>query len=81
MATNYRGIHLTAQLSKVVERMIKRLFEPYLERTIGFGPNQFAYRAKRGARDAIALLMMEWAEGYSTFHRWPIFTYSLRWPH
>ena len=28
-----------------------------------------------------ALLVMEWAEGYSTFHRWPTFTYSLRWPH
>ena len=60
MAKNYRGIHLTAQLSKVVERLVKRLLEPYLERTVGFGPNQFAYRAKRGARDAIALLTIEW---------------------
>ena len=60
LANNYRGIHLTAQLSKVVERILKRLMEPYLERTVGFGPNQFAYRAKRGARDALALLTMEW---------------------
>ena len=41
-AENYRGIHLTAQISKVVERLVKRQFEPYLERTVGFGPNQFA---------------------------------------
>ena len=47
LAKNYRGIHLTAQLSKVVERLLKRLLEPYLERTIGYGPNQLAYRAKR----------------------------------
>ena len=59
-AENYRGIHLTAQLSKVVERLVKRLLQPYLERTIGFGPNQFAYRCKRGARDALAFLTIEW---------------------
>ena len=60
MAGNYRGIHLTAQLSKVVERMVKKLMEPFLERTVAFGHNQFAYRAKRGARNALALLAMEW---------------------
>ena len=26
---NYRGIHLTAQLSKVVERLLKQLYDPY----------------------------------------------------
>ena len=43
-ANNYRGIHLTAQLSKVIERLVKKLIQPYLERTTAFGPNQFAYR-------------------------------------
>ena len=43
-AKNYRGLHLTAQVSKVVERLIKPMFEPHLEREISFGPNQFAYR-------------------------------------
>ena len=57
-AANYRGIHLTAQLSKVAERMLKLLLEPFMEgRETGgtcapspkgmeaFGHNQFAYRA------------------------------------
>ena len=26
---NYRGIHLTAQLSKVIERLVKKLLEPF----------------------------------------------------
>ena len=29
--TNYKGIHITAQLSKVVERALGRLFLPFLE--------------------------------------------------
>ena len=57
---NYRGVHLTAQLSKVVERLIKRMLDPYLERTVSYGYNQFAYRQKRGSRDVLALLMLEW---------------------
>ena len=59
-ANNYRGIHLTAQLSKVVERIVKKLMEPFLETTVGDGPNQFAHRKKKGARDALALLTIEW---------------------
>ena len=43
-AKQYRGVHLTAQLSKVIERLIKSLLDPYLERTCAYGPNQFAYR-------------------------------------
>ena len=60
MPNNYRGMHLTAQLFKVVERMVKQIVEPFLEKTLAFGLNQFAYRAKRGARDALALLTVEW---------------------
>ena len=44
LPSNYRGVHLTAQLSKVVERLIKQMLDPYLERTIAYGTNQFAYR-------------------------------------
>ena len=36
---NYRGIHLTAQVSKVVERLIKPMVEPHLEQFDWFGPN------------------------------------------
>ena len=34
--------------------------ELFLERSVAYGPNQFAYRAKRGARDALALLTLDW---------------------
>ena len=51
---------MTAQLSKVIERLVKTLLDPYLERTIAYGENQFAYRQQRGARDALALLVIEW---------------------
>jgi hypothetical protein len=59
---NYRGIHLTTQLSKVVERLLKTLYVPHLTATLGFGPNQFAYTKKRGARDALAMLTTLWIE-------------------
>ena len=57
---NYRGVHLTSQISKVAERLIKPMIEPHLERLDTFGINQFAYRTGRGCRDALALLTMHW---------------------
>ena len=57
---NYRGVHLTAQLSKVVERMLKLLYQPHLTRIEAFGPRQFAYTEGRGARDALASLVLAW---------------------
>jgi len=61
-AKHYRGIHLTAQMSKVVERLVKGMMEPYLERTGAYGLNQFAYRKDRGARDLILLVVLEWLQ-------------------
>ena len=63
--SNYRGIHITAQLSKLAERMIKHITEPHLERNNGFGNNQFAYRKERGARDALALLVIKWITAFN----------------
>jgi hypothetical protein len=57
---NHRGIHLTAQLSKVVERLLKKLYVPYISAISAFGPNQFAYTTGRGARDALAFLSLTW---------------------
>ena len=57
---NYRGVHLTAQLSKVVERMLQILYQPHLTQTLAFGPRQFAYTAERGARDALATMVLTW---------------------
>jgi hypothetical protein len=59
-AGNYRGVHLTAQISKAMERQLRMLFMPFVLRNDAFGPNQFAYVPERGARDALAYMVLEW---------------------
>jgi hypothetical protein len=61
-AIHYRGVHLTAQLSKVVERLFLLLLMPYVSRWNLAGINQFAYTKKRGARDVLALLAAKWVK-------------------
>ena len=50
---NYRGLQLTAQLSKVFERLLGDLFVPRLEHVGAFGPFQFAYRSDHSVRNAV----------------------------
>ncbi len=57
---NYRGVHLTAQLSKVAERVLGHFFQQFLEQTKAYGPRQFAYTKSRGHRDALALSVFTW---------------------
>ena len=61
---NYRGIHLATQLPKIVERAFETMLTPFLEETISFGANPFAYQNGRGARDAVALLSLEWLTAF-----------------
>jgi len=56
---NYRGIHLTAILSKVAERMVGVHLVPFLQRN-AFGSNQWAFSTGLGARDLITMLMLSW---------------------
>jgi hypothetical protein len=58
-ASNYRGIHLTAQLSKVAERILGKHMFPHLVQH-AFGDAQFAYRPRRGARDAVLVYVSSW---------------------
>ena len=37
-STNYRASHLTTQVSKVIERVLGKLFLPYLEKIDAAGP-------------------------------------------
>ena len=53
---NYKGIHLTSQISKVAGKVIAALFVPQLICSGAFGRNQFAYMPERGARHALAQL-------------------------
>ena len=59
-SNNYRGVHLTPQLSKVVERAVGSLFLPWLEETGGFGPSQYAYTKRRGYKDVLAVNTCTW---------------------
>ena len=57
---NYRGVHLTSQISKCVERAIDALLRPHFHRTNVFGKMQFAHSKGRGHRDALALMTLSW---------------------
>ena len=51
---------MTAQLSIVMGGLLRSLFLPFLMKHDGFGPNQFAYMEGRGARDALAHVLLKW---------------------
>ena len=57
---NYRGVHLTPQISKVVERVVGCVFLPWANRVGLFGENQYAYSTRRSHRDALAVNICNW---------------------
>ena len=57
---NYRGIHLTPQLSKIVERAAGSVILPWLEATGAYGPHQYAYAKRRGYKDVLAVNVCSW---------------------
>jgi len=57
---NYRGLQLTAQISKAMERYLASLFLPSLISLGGFGANQFAYKPGHGSRDAVLFAVTSW---------------------
>ncbi len=56
---NYRGVHLTPQLAKVVERTIGQTFVPWLGDN-AFGEHQYAYCAGKSHRDVLAVNVCSW---------------------
>ena len=70
---NYRGVHMTAQLAKVIERLLGLIFVPVLTKEISIGPNQFAYTKARGSRDALAYLMLTWIQGFKEKARFALY--------
>ena len=61
---NYRGVHMTAQFAKVLERFIGTIFLPQLSCEVCTRPNQFAYIKGCGARDALAYLVLSWLKAF-----------------
>ena len=66
---HYRGVLLTSQLSKILERVLGLSFLPFLHSTLAFGPHQFAYLPGRGARDVTAYLVLTWIIGFDALLR------------
>lgn len=60
LGRNYRGVHLTPQLSKVVERSVGSLFIPCLEASQAFGPHQYAYSKGKGYKDVLTINVCNW---------------------
>ena len=59
MPGQYRGVHLTSILSKVVERVIGEPLIAFLELQ-GFGNSQWAFRKRSSARDMITIYVSKW---------------------
>ena len=57
---NYRGVHLTNIVSKIVERCVSQLVTPFFDRIGAFGADQWAFRKKRSCRDLVALQICRW---------------------
>eukprot|EP00969_Alexandrium_andersonii_P242509 10710978-Alexandrium_andersonii.AAC.1 len=66
---NYRGLQLTPQMSKAMERFLAPLFIPRLISLNAFGPAQFAYVPGRGARGAIVLFVVTWLAAFASGRR------------
>jgi len=67
-AGNYRGVHLTAVLSKVAERVIGRSLVTFLH-SGKFGPHQWAFTPGFSARDLVTALVMSWILAICTGHK------------
>ena len=57
---NYRGLHLTSNLSKVAERILSPPLVQFLSTSGGMGAFQFAYRPGHSCRDIHAILVNNW---------------------
>ena len=52
---NYRGVHLTAVLSKAIERVISNVLSEYLEASGAVSKTQWAFKVGHSSRDLAAL--------------------------
>lgn len=66
---NYRGIHLTPQISKVMERVLGKLVLTFLDKSGALGENQFAYRRDHSFMDVLALNVVSWIIAFGKHRR------------
>ena len=53
--TNYRGVHLTSNASKAVEKLIGAILCKYFEAAGTYGLNQWAFRSNHSPRNLVTL--------------------------
>ena len=70
---NYRGVHLTCHLAKLVERLILLVIRPTFVRPHFMGLNQFAYIKGRGARDVLAWFTLLILDGFARGKRYGLY--------
>ena len=70
---NYRGVHLTSQVGKAAERLLRTGFADFFASADCSGENQFAYKPERGARDALAFLTLTWVAGFCQKKRFAVY--------
>ena len=68
MGGNYRGVHLTAFLSKTAERSIGKSLIAHLH-SGKFGPHQWAFTPGLSARDLVTVSVMSWILSICTGHK------------
>ena len=59
---NYRGVHLTSVLSKVIERIFSKIICAFFEGSNAYGSTQWAFRSGYGSRDLVTLCILRWIE-------------------
>jgi len=57
---NYRGVHLTSILSKVVERVLARVLCSYFVSANLYGNTQWAFQPERSSKDLVTYCMLCW---------------------
>ena len=58
--TNYRLVHLTSIISKIVERCLKDYIQGHCESKKVIGDSQWAYRKQWSANDMLAFMLTKW---------------------
>ena len=58
-AKNYRGIHITCNISKIAEKVIGNPLIAHLQQ-FGFGDSQWAFRPNSSSRDLLTILTSNW---------------------
>ena len=61
---NYRGIHLTPQISQAMERFLGSMIANLMCAPANIGANQFAYQRERKARDVLACIVLTQIHGF-----------------